>query len=204
MKQSLSTNFVPYNDSDFLVFAGNVVFCMQNNPHFPDPVPPLETISELVNEFTNALTDAATKNKVDVAVKNTLRKQLEHQLGRLALYVMYVADDDAAILLSSGYNLTKKPEGNKLAEPDVPTLTSVANSGEIMSMIRAVKGAKYYLHEISTDPFGPNAIWQTHSCSRRKYTFSNLTSGQKYWVRVAVLGTGKEKTVSAMASLWAQ
>jgi hypothetical protein len=124
---------------------------------------------------------------VDIAVKNTLRKQLEHQLGRLALYVMYVADDDSPILLSSGYNLTKKPEGNKLAEPDVPMLSSVANSSAIMTTIKAVKGAKYYLHEISTDPFAQNAIWETHSCSRRKYTFTNLTSGQKYWVRVAVL-----------------
>lgn len=204
MKQALSTNFVPYNDADFFAFASQVVFNMHNNPHFPEPVPPLNTISELVNEFENALSDAATKNKVDIAVKNTLRKQLEHQLKRLALYVMYMADDEVAILLSSGYNLTKKPEGNKLAEPGVPMLTSVANSSEIMSAIKAVKGAKFYLHEISTDPFTPNAIWETHSCSRRKFTFTNLTSGQKYWIRVAVLGTGKQKVYSPMASLWAQ
>ena len=177
---------------------------MKNNPYFPDPVPPVDTINQLVNEFSNALSEAAMKNKGDIAEKNTLRKRLEHQLGRLALYVMYVADDDVNILISSGYNLTKKRMRNKLAEPDMPTLTSVANSGMIMCMIKAVKGARHYLHEISSDPFAPNAIWETHSCSRRKYTFSNLTSGQKYWVRVAVLGTGKLKMVSAMASLWAQ
>jgi hypothetical protein len=133
-----------------------------------------------------------------------LRKQLEHQLGRLALYVMYVADENDAILVSSGYNLTKKPTGNKLEEPNVPMLTSGSNSGEIMSMIKAVKGAKYYLFQITSGALTEDSGWQTHSCSRRKYTFTNLTPGQKYWVRIAVLGTGKQKAYSHPASLWAQ
>jgi hypothetical protein len=177
---------------------------MRNNPHFPDPLPPLDIIGELVNEFNDSLTDAATKNKVDIAVKNKLRKQLEHQLGRLALYVMYVADENEAILLSSGYNLTKKRAGNNLGEADAPTLTSGSGSGEIVCMIRAVKGAKYYLFEITSGDLTAESIWETHSCSRRKYTFTNLTPGQKYSVRIAVLGTGKQKVYSQPASLWAQ
>ena len=204
MKQTLSTNFVPYNDADFLAFARNVVFNMQNNPHFPDPVPPLDTISELVNQFSDSLTDAATKNIVDITLKNQLRKQLEHQLGRLALYVMYVADESDAILVSSGYNLTKKPVGNKLETPQQPTLRSGLNSGDITGMIKAVKGAKYYLFEITSGALTGDSVWEMHSCSRRKYTFTNLTPGQKYWVRIAVLGTGKQKVYSSPASLWAQ
>jgi hypothetical protein len=204
MKPTLSTDFVPYNDSEFLAFARSVIFNMRNNPHFPDPVPPMNTIVELVNEFNDSLTDAAMKNKVDIAVKNTLRKQLEHQLGRLAFYVMYVADDDEAILLSSGYHLTKKRAGNNLGQPGTPTLISGANSGEIVSMIRAVKGAKYYLFEITRGDLTNESIWETHSCSRRKYTFTNLTPGQKYWVRIAALGTGKQKVYSNAVSLWAQ
>lgn len=204
MKQALTTDFVPYNDADFLAFARNVVFNMRNNPHFTDPVPPLDTIGELVNEFNDSLPDASMKNKVDISVKNTLRKQLEHQLGRLAFYVMYVADDDEVILISSGYNLTKKRAGNNLGEAGTPTLTSGISSGEIVSMIRAVKCAKYYLFEITRGDLTNESIWETHSCSRRKYTFTNLTPGQKYWVRIAVLGTGKQKVYSNPVSLWAQ
>ena len=204
MKPTLSTDFVPYNDSDFLAFARSVMFNMRNNPHFPDPVPPLDTIGELVIEFAVSLSDASTKNRVDIAVKNTLRKQLEHQLGRLALYVMYVADDIEAILVSSGYNLTKKRAGSSVGEPGSPTLRSGINSGEIVSVIRAVKGAKYYLFEITRGDLTNESIWETHSCSRRKYTFTNLTPGQKYWVRIAVLGTGKQKLYSNPVSLWAQ
>ncbi|MDE3184995.1 MAG: fibronectin type III domain-containing protein [Bacteroidota bacterium] len=204
MKQALSTNFVPYNDAGFLVFAENIVFSMKNNPHFPDPVPPLETISELVNQFSESLTDAATKNIVDIALKNQLRKRLEHQLGRLALYVMYVADESEAILVSSGYNLTKKPVENKLETPQQPTLRSGISSGEITGMIKAVKGAKYYIFEITYGALTSDSTWETHSCSRRKYTFTNLTPGQRYWVRIAVLGTGKQKAYSSPASMWAQ
>lgn len=204
MKQTLSTDFVPYNDADFFVFASGVVFNMQNNPHFPGPVPPLDTISELVKEFDDSLTYAASKNKVDIIVKNKLRKQLEHQLGRLAFYVMYMADDNEAVLISSGYNLTKKPTGNQLGEAGVPVLKSGANSGEIVGMIRAVKGAKYYLFEITGGDLTEQSIWETHSYSRRKYTFTNLTPGQKYWVRIAVLDTGKQKVYSHPVSLWAQ
>ena len=61
MKPTLSTDFVPYNDAEFLAFARSVMFNMRNNPHFPDPVPPMNTIVELVNELNDSLTDAAMK-----------------------------------------------------------------------------------------------------------------------------------------------
>ena len=204
MKQTLRTNFVPYNDADFFGFASSVMFSMQNNAHFPDPVPPLDTISKLVNQFSDSLSDAATKNTMDIAVKNKLRKQLEHQLGRLALYVMYIADENEAILVSSGYHLTKRRAGNKVEAPQQPTLISGISSGEIIGMIKAVKGAKYYLFQITSGDLTEDSVWEMHSCSRRKYTFSNLTPGKRYWVRVVVLGTGKQKAYSQPASLWAQ
>ena len=137
-------------------------------------------------------------------VANKLRKQLEHQLGRLAFYVMYMADDNVAILLSSGYKLTKKPAGNQLGTPDAPVLTSRSNSGEITGMIKAVKGAKYYLFEITSGEITEDSVWETHGCSRRKYKFTNLTPGRKYWVRIAAMGTGNQKRYSQPASLWAQ
>lgn len=192
----ISTNFVPLTDSSFNVKALSILLSMENNPNFTNPVPPLDTIRQLLSKYDEALTEAIGKNTVSIAIKNETRKKLEHELGRLAYYVMYVADDDEPILVSSGYDLVKKPSAQQVAKPGSVNLRSGINSGELISSVKAVKGTKYYLHEITPDPMTDNSIWQVNNCSRCKFTFKKLRPGQMYWVRVAALGTGLQKAYS--------
>lgn len=192
----ISTNFVPLSDPGFQMKALNILQSMENNPNFTNPVPPLDTIRQLLSKYDQALREAASKNTVSIAIKNETRKKLEHELGRLAYYVMFVADDEEAILISSGYDLVKKPSALKIEHPGSVTLRSGISSGELVSSVKAVKGTKYYLHEITPDPMTEDSIWQVNNCSRCKFTFKKLKPGQMYWVRVAALGTGLQKAYS--------
>ena len=200
----ISTNFVPYGDSDFLVTAQTILRQMEGNPYFTNPVPPLATIRELIADYDKALLQAMNKEIVAVKVKQKARKILEHELSRLALYVMYVADENTAILLSSGYSLTKNPSPQKIEGPGNVMLRTGGNSGEMIAKIKAVKGAKYYLFEITPGKATQDSVWEDYNSSRCTFTFDNLTPGQLYSVRVAALGTGLQKTYSGIFSQWAQ
>jgi hypothetical protein len=200
----ISTNFAPYTDSDFQVKATVILSSMQGNPHFTNPVPPLVTISQLLVEYSDALQNAINKDIVAITIKNNIRSVLEHQLARLALYVMYIADDNEAILLSSGYSLTKTPSPQKIAATGNVMLRNGGNSGQMMAKIKAVKGAKSYLFEITPGRATENSVWEDHNSSRCTFTFNKLTPGQLYSIKVAALGTGLQKTYSGVFSQWAQ
>jgi hypothetical protein len=200
----ISTNFVPYTDSDFRMATGIILRQMDSNPYFTDPVPPLDVIRELLSAYDAALLLAANKDKAAVARKNKARKILERQLSRLALYVMWIADENIAILLSSGYNLTKDPSPQKIGTLGNVSLRSGANSGELIAKIGAVKGAKSYLFEITNGRANENSVWDDYNSSRCTFTFERLTPGQLYSVRVAALGTGLQKTYSGIVFQWAQ
>lgn len=200
----ISTNFVPYTDPDFKTKARFIMTSMEGNPYFTDPVPPLSVIMQLVNDFEIALENAANKDVVAIAIKNQLRKTLERQLARLALYVMYVADDDGTILKSSGYSLTKSPAPRKIEYAGSVMLISGISSGQMKAKIKAVSGAKFYLFEITNGRATAESVWVDHTSSRCTFTFNNLQPGQLYSVRVAALGTGLQKVYSSVASQWAQ
>ena len=201
----LSTNFVPYTDADFGSKTAIIIESMINNPHFPAPVPTLESIRVLLDEYSKALTEAMGKATVAIAEKNGLRKKLGHELTRLALYVMYIADGDEAILISSGFTLAKKPAAIKIDNPGSVTIKNGITAGQLLGSVKAVSGAKTYQFEITSgETVTDSSEWQSHNSSRRSFIFSGLTPGRQYHVRVAAIGSGKQKTVSSVASMWAQ
>jgi hypothetical protein len=200
----ISTNFVPYTDSGFQVKASVILSSMEGNPYFTNPVPPLDTIAQLVSAYSDALIQARNKDIVAIAVKNEARKTLEHQLTRLALYVMYIADDNEQILVSSGYSLTKTPSSQKIDHPGGVILNNGITSGQLIAKIKAAKGANSYSFEITNGPITNDSKWEAFNSSRCSFTFNNLKPGQFYSVKVAVLGTGTQKSYSNPASQWAQ
>ena len=197
----LSTNFTPYRDTEFKFKAAHIINSMEGNPHFPDPVPTLEQIRLLFDAYETALTFAATMDRMAVAKKNEARKRLAHELARLSLYVMYIADGDEAILTSSGFSFVKTPAPAHLSKPGPVTIKNGINSGQLVSRIKAVPGAKSYVHEIAGSESDP---WEPHTSTRRSFTFSNLQPGKHYFIRVAAVGTGTQKAYSPVSDRWAQ
>ena len=200
----LSTYFVPYTDADFNYRAAFIIESMENNPHFPDPVPTLESIRILHAAYEAALLNAAGMDRIAVVEKNATRKKLEHELARLALYVMYIADDSETILISSGYRLTKTPEKIKMANPGNVFIKNGISSGQLTCSVKAVKGAKTYSYEITTDELTPESQWKGNTSSRSSYTFTNLQPGRRYFFRVLAIGTGNQKAYSTVSEKWAQ
>ena len=81
-----------------------------DSPNFSDSIPSITQLQTAITRYSNALVNAAEQGKNNVAEKNKYRQQLELLLYQLGMYVMFVANGDVIILISSGYTLAKDPE----------------------------------------------------------------------------------------------
>ena len=200
----LNINFSGYTDANLEQKAASILQNMTANLYFPTPIPTLADLQAALTDYNSALVNAADLGRVNVAEKNKARKVLELLLTQLGMYVMYIANGDAAILTSSGYTLSKTPEPQYITNPGVVIITNGITSGQLVSSVKAVKGGKSYLHQVTEDPITQSSVWDSTASSRSSYTFQNLEAGKKYWIRVAVVGSGEQIAYSANSSQYAQ
>lgn len=204
MKNKIKFHFSRYTDSDLETKAGAILQSMTGNPHFPSPIPTLAELQTALSNYSAALVNAADLGRLNVATKNECRQVLELLLGQLALYVMYIANGNAVILTSSGYSLAKEPEPVPLENPGSITLSNGITSGQLVASVKAVTGAKSYLHQITPDPVSPTSQWVSSASSSRKKVYNNLQPGQKYWVRIVAVGTEEQLAYSPESSMYVQ
>ena len=200
----VSTSFTSYSDANLETKAQLILASMTGNPAFASPIPNLTELQAAVTQYSTNLVAAAALGRTNVANKNASRHQLENLLGQLGMYVMYIANGDEAILTSSGYSLLKSPEPSYITNPGNVTLSNGITTGQIISVVKAVTGAKSYLHEICTEPPTAATVWISNPSSRRQFTFTDLVAGTQYWVRVGVTGSGEQLAYSAVANQFAQ
>ena len=202
--QKVSISFSKYSDADFETKAEHIVGSMTGNPAFVSPIPTLADVQAAVTKYSADLVAAAGLGRLNVAEKNKSRQQLELLLTQLGMYVMYIANGDAAILTSSGYSLTKEPEPAYVTNPGNVTLTNGVTSGQLIGTVKNVKAALGYLHEITEAEPVDATVWNSTPSSRSSFVFKNLQPGKKYWVRVGAIASGEQLAYSTVASQFAQ
>jgi hypothetical protein len=93
------------------------------------------------------------------------------------------------MILSAGMDMRGPgvPANDSPSPPQRLTATAGDHDGEIDLSWDKVSGAKSYLVEKSADP--PNPATWTHSgvSTKSGYTATGLTSGTRYWFRVAAI-----------------
>jgi hypothetical protein len=199
----IQLSFASYTDADFLQKSQYIVTSMTNNPSFPSPIPTLADVQEATGAYAEALNAAASLGRVAVAEKNAARATLEGLLAQLGMYVMFVANGDEAILATSGYTLAKIPQPRKLENPGNVTLTDGISAGELNSFVP--KGnATSFIHQITDATPTEATNWSNFPASTSQYTFTNLTPGKQYWVRVAAIGNRKQIAYSNVATQFAR
>jgi hypothetical protein len=200
----LKTGFDSLSDSDFETKSGDIYASMLDNASFPTPVPDLPSVKTSLDAYSAALIAAQSRNRDDVANKNAARETLTASLIQLANSVMTTANGDKQMLISSGFDLAKPGETTPLVKPEWITVTDGINPGDLKVRVKAVKGAQGYVPQYALDPQAPDSEWTKVMTTTCKYTFTSLTSGQKYWVRMAAIGPHQQMVYSDMVSRIAQ
>ena len=97
-----------YPDPAFQVLGKEVLEHMTDNPRFIAPAPTLTEVQTALTEFVNAVGKVKYGSREDVLNKNAARATLESLMRGLASYVQTVSKGDEAILISSGFDVSKQ------------------------------------------------------------------------------------------------
>lgn len=176
------------SDSNLESLALAIATAMTGNTHFPEPTPSLAALNESIKAFSDGLALAKTRDKVKVAVKNTLREELLLNLRRMASYCSMVADRDRAKLVSSGFPVTAESVAVKiLAVPENFTVQAGTNSGEAIVSINRIANAKAFL--LYYKPVASNGEWIHVTNSLPRFTLTGLEALAPYQFKMVVIGT---------------
>ena len=197
----LNGDFNRLSDSALEVKTNNIITSMTGRPEFPTPTPDLATMQTGLNSFSSALAIAKTGNSYEKAFKNQKRAELIVLLQRLAVYVLFTANNDPLVAKLSGFSIAKNPS----PAPEVTAATNQqledgANAGELKYSFDRVPGAKSYVYQWTTDPITPDSNWTSIVGTVSKITITGLESGKRYWCRVIAIGTNGQGVYSEPVS----
>ena len=179
--------FAKLSDPALDAFTENVVAKMTGHGTFPTPPVPPASLELLNTEFTEAMAQAADGGKANTIIKNQKRAVLIDALRQDALYVQAHSSNDPAIILSSGFNVSRLSGAS--TPLDTPQIEQIVNGVTTTLELRAtpITNAKAYDVQRSTDG-GLTWIYATTSPQARQIVVTGLTPGTTYLFRMRAIG----------------
>jgi hypothetical protein len=181
-----------------------IVTALTSNPNFTSPQPPLAQVTAVINDLEaayNATQAARQEAKAKTAAQNQKDEALELVMSQIVSYVESVAGNNQEIIMSAGLDVrsASAPATSTNSAPTGLTATAGDRDGEIDLSWDTVRGARSYIIERSPDP--PTDSSWTHAgvSTRSSTTIEGLTSGTRYWFRVAAVTTNGQSSYSNFA-----
>ena len=172
--------------------AHQIVAAMTGNDNFQSPQPTLAQVTAAINELDSAYLSAQTarqdaKNKT--AAQNQKEDALDSVLTQLASYVESVSGGDEAKITSAGMEVrAPQTTTGDLNAPAGLRVTVGARESELDLNWNKVAKARSYVVERSPDPPTPTSWQHAAVATKSQVNINGLTSGTKYWFRVAAVG----------------
>jgi hypothetical protein len=190
--------------TDKLAKGRHIVGSLNNNPAFATPSPPLPEVTSALDELDKAQA-AVQAAKSDVATRvlaqDGAEAKVNQMLTQLAGYVESVAGTDDGLITSIG--METKSSRSAPQPPNVPhglSATAGEHEGEIKLAWKAISNARSYAIESSQDPATASSWTHLGVATSASKAISGLTSGKRYWFRVAAIGAGGQSGWSEHAT----
>lgn len=170
-----------------------IVTAMTNNTSFPNPQPPLADITTAVDDLDKTFASVqAAKSEITtrVVAQDNAEAKLMQVLTQLAGYVESVAGKDDALIASAG--METKASRSAPTAPTIPqglSATAGEHDGVINLSWKPVPNARSYAIEFSLDPAAPASWTHVGIATSSTKVIANLTTGKRYWFRVAAIGS---------------
>ena len=190
--------------TDKIAKGRRIVAAMTNNTNFPTPTPPIPDVTAAVDDLEKAFAAVQTaKSEVAtrVGLQDNAHARVDQVLTQLAGYVESVAGKDSTLITSAGMETKSSPSSPTIPSPPQGlSATAGDHEGHIELSWKAVLNARSYTVEASNDPAAPTGWAQVAIATSASKTISNLTSGKRYWFRVAAVGAGGQSGWSEHAT----
>lgn len=163
---------------------------MTGNANFASPSPTLADVSAARTALVAALAAAQSGAHADIAKKNEAVRNLRDLLTKLARYVNSVAGGDVDKAVSSGFELSKRPDPiDKLDAPAELNARYSPYQGRIDLRWVKVRGARMYQVYICSGDPGVASNWRPLDiCTKSRFEVLGLESNTFFSFRVAAMG----------------
>ena len=169
-----------------------IATALTNNASFPNPHPSLTDVTAATDELEKAYASVqAAKSEVStrVVTQDNAEGKLDQLLTQLAAYVESIAGKDDTLITSAGM----ETKGSRTAStvptsPQGVSANAGEHDGEIILAWKPVPNARSYIIESSLDPATPSGWTQAGIATSATKSIGNLTSGKRYWFRIAAVG----------------
>lgn len=173
-------------------FVRQIVQEMKKNGKFNSPSPDLATLANAASALEaayNAAQAARANAKEQTSIMNQKVSMLESLVMQEASYVQSVSCGDKATIESSGFSVRTDPA--RIGQLEAPTHLKVLpglSDGTVNISWKKVRGARAYNIERATDSQHGLEWANVFSSSKTRAIVNSMSSGQRYWFRVAAIG----------------
>ena len=193
---SIRRNWSTYSVANRIAFFGNVLEQCTNNPAVPTPNAPFTALSA-----SQPAAKAAHEKVLDLeaqlkAARRDCAAKVDAMCGDgavLASHVEGATAADAALMLTTGYELTGAPPAPGASAPVTQVMGLVLSAGdrdgEIDALWDPVPNTRVYQVQTTTKVDDPTT-WKDYGApvTRSSLALMDLPSGQRIWVRVRAIG----------------
>lgn len=170
--------------------ARQIVTALTGNASFPTPTPPLTKVTAAADALETAYADTQTARQIaqtKTSIQHDKEDELETLLRQLASYIDSASGDDESAILSTGLDVRGAASATVPTAPTALTASDGDMEGEIDLHWDSVKGARSYIIERSEDPNKAASWAHATVAAKSSATVNGLTSGTRYWFRVAAV-----------------
>jgi hypothetical protein len=186
-------------ESKLLTFSQNVHEKTSASTVLANPKPTMATLLTAITAYGVALPAAASRDRQQVAIKNSAKAALIGLLDELVDFVTLVAQGNLDVILDSGFDPNKIPGSVTIGTP-ILVFKNGPNPGELITIAENASNAKGIVHEITPDPITADSSWISVGSTKKSNTFTGLPKGVNYWGRVVSIGSKNQRMVSLLAS----
>lgn len=167
-------------------FAGTIITGLTGNASYPTPPVTLADVGTLKSTFEDAIAAQAQGGPMATAAKNNARNALLNALRKEANYVEMSANNDLALLLSSGFQAASTNRAQSALEKVQIVGVENGQVGELKVRINPVANAKGFDGRIksATGEFGPTISFQ----NSKSILFKGLAAGITYTLQLCAVG----------------
>jgi hypothetical protein len=187
--------------------ARQIVTSLTGNADFTTPHPTLAQVSASIDALETAYNEAQAARqeaKARTSAQNQKEEDTDRILSQLASYIESVSGGDETKIRGAGLDVrggaTSPSVVLSSTAPAALEATAGDYDGQINLRWNRVEKAKSYVIEKSSDPL-TNVSWsQAAVVTKAQASITGLTSGSKYWFRVAAVTTGGQSAWSDPAT----
>jgi hypothetical protein len=190
IKLNLRSLTIPEKIAKAELIAGSLT----GNASFPTPQPALATLALAKNELADAYSEAQTARltaKEKTTIQNKKEAAMDLLLNQLAAYVESVAGSNEELILSAGMDTRAAAVAGTgtPGQPQALTPTAGDYDGQIDLSWDTVNGARSYVIQQSGDPVTATSWSYGGVSTKSSFTAAGLTSGTRFWFRVAAINS---------------